>query len=96
MIVQGESNLKFVWFMMSQCGNTPSITDIKKFILPGLLLPTRVSYVYTEVTLSLLFFFTVCYDKRGSIFCELNIINNWEVCRQPPHFSVNTEISSGP
>ena len=39
----GESNLKFVHFMMAQCGNTPSIMDIKKFKLPGLLPPTRVS-----------------------------------------------------
>lgn len=37
----GESNLKFVWFVVGHTGIVPSISAIKKFKLPGLVPPTR-------------------------------------------------------
>ena len=37
MYMQGEANLKFVFFMMRQLDQSiPSISSVKRFILPGL------------------------------------------------------------
>ena len=42
-IFKGESNLKFLWFILAQSGSAvPSFSEVKKFKLPGLSLPTRV------------------------------------------------------
>lgn len=43
-MIQGESNLKFMWFILAQNDDIPSLSTVKNFKLPGLLPPIRVIF----------------------------------------------------
>ena len=84
--VQGEANLKFVFFVMRQLDQSiPSISSVKRFILPGLTSPTQVGkhFGYFLSSFFICHLFLQCFTEAGIPFyinsskAILNLPQKW-------------------